>query len=197
MNASLARRLSQMMLMLVANLPASAQADAKPAVSVDHADSRFNVLASIVLPLAPCNAYRLLTDYQELPRYIPGLLQLREKRLSPTRVEVWQEGVVQVLFFRVRLVSSLEMEETPERRVVFNQVSGDLQSYSGEWNLMKARDGTTVSYEATITLKPVQFAPAFLVKSVLEKEVTERFEALAGEALKRANKAMPECVSDK
>lgn len=197
MNALPASRFSLMIFLLLSSLPVAAQANEKPFVSVEHVDPLFNVHSSIILPLTPCHAYRLLTDYKSLPSYIPGMLKVRHKRISPTRVDIWQEGEVEVLFFRVRLVSSLEMEETPERRIVFKQTEGDLASYSGEWNISKVREGAEVSYDAVITLKPEQLIPAFLAKSVLENEVRMRFEALAMESSKRKNKSVPECVSPK
>lgn len=197
MNALPARRFSLMVFLLLSSLPVAAQANEKPVVSVEHVAPLFNVHSSIILPLPPCNAYHLLTDYKSLPGYIPGMLQVRYKRISPTRVDIWQEGEVEVLFFRVRLVSLLEMEETPDQRIVFRQTGGDLESYSGEWNLSKTPEGTEVSYNATITLKQQQFIPAFLAKAVLEKEVRVRFEALARESLKRKSKAVPECPADK
>ncbi|OGS95685.1 MAG: hypothetical protein A3G79_02065 [Gallionellales bacterium RIFCSPLOWO2_12_FULL_57_18] len=187
-------RLCLVILLLLSSLPVAAQANVKPVVSVEREDSIFKVHASIVLPVTPCIAYRLLTDYKSLPGYIPGMLQIRDKRISPTRVDIWQEGEVEVLFFRVKLVSSLEMEEIPERRIIFKQSEGDLESYSGEWNLLKTREGTRVSYNAAITLKQGQFIPAFLAKTVLENEVGKRFEALAKESSKRKNKVVPECV---
>ena len=188
-------RVYLMILLLLSSLPAYAQANVKPAVSVEREGPVFKVYASIVLPTTPCNAYRLLTDYSSLPSYIPGMLHVRDKRISPTRVDIWQEGEVEVLFFRVKLVSSLEMEEMPDRRIVFRQTGGDLESYSGEWNLLETRQGTRVSYNAAITLKPEHLIPAFLAKSVLENEVGKRFEALAIESSKRGNKVVPECVS--
>ena len=195
MNASAASRSCLTILLLLSSLTAYAQVSLKPVVSVGQEDSLFKVYASIVLPLTPCNAYRLLTDYKSLPNYIPGMLQIRDKRISPTRVDVWQQGEVEVLFFRVKLVSSLEMEEIPDQRIIFKQTDGDLESYSGEWNILKTNEGTKVSYNAAVTLKPEQLIPAFVAKSVLEKEVEKRFEALAKEASKRGNKTVPECVS--
>ena len=197
MNKAEASRLFPIIFLLALSLPDAAQADVKPVVSVVQEDSLFKVYASIVLPLTPCNAYRLLTDYKSLPNYIPGMLQIRDKRISPTRVDVWQQGEVEVLFFRVKLVSSLEMEEIPDQRIIFKQTDGDLESYSGEWNILKTNEGTKVSYNAAVTLKPEQLIPAFVAKSVLEKEVEKRFEALAKESAKRGNQLVPECVSSK
>lgn len=197
MNASAASRLCLMIFLLLSSLPVFAQANVKPVVSVERKDSLFKVYASIVLPVTPCIAYRLLTDYKSLPGYIPGMLQIRSKRISDNRVNVWQEGEVEVLFFHVKLVSSLEMEEILDQRIIFKQVEGDLESYSGEWNVLKTQEGTKVSYSAAIILKSDQFIPAFLAKTVLENEVGKRFEAIAKESSKRNNKIVSECVSGK
>lgn len=196
MNAA-ASRSFVMFLLLLSSHAISAQTGVSPVVSVEGEGSHFRIDASITLPVTSCVAYRLLTDYKNLPGFVPGMLQIRFNRISPTRVDVWQEGEVEVLFFRVRLVSALEMVETPEQRIVFKQTEGDLESYSGEWSLLKTREGTKVSYNAAITLKPEQFIPAFLAKNVLENEVGKRFEALAKEASRRGNKVESECVSSK
>lgn len=197
MNKAEAGRFCLMIFLLLPSLAASAQASEKPVVSVERKDSHFKVDASIVLPLTPCIAFRLLTDYKNLPSYIPGMLQIRDKRISSNRVNIWQEGEVEVLFFRVKLVSSLEMEEIPDQKIIFRQVDGDLESYSGEWNLLKTREGTKVSYNAAVTLKSDQFIPALLAKKVLENEVGKRFEAIAKEASARKNKVLPECGPEK
>ena len=193
MNASIAGRLCGGIILLAASLPAGAQENAKPVVSVERAGLLFKVFASVVLPVNSCTAYRLLTDYSSLPDYIPGMLQIRHKRLTPNRVDVWQKGEVEVLFIKVSLESSLEMEETPGQKITFRQTEGDLESYSGEWNLLKTRDGTKVSYDASITLKQDDFIPVFLAKKVLENEVSMRFEAIAKEAPARKGGAVPEC----
>jgi len=190
-------RIFPVILLLLSSLPDSAQASDKPVVSVAREGSHFRVYASVDLPVTPCNAYRLLTDYKSLPGYIPGMLQVRDKRISPTRVDIWQEGEVEVLFFRVKLVSSLEMVEIPDRRITFKQIDGDLESYSGEWNLLKTQSGTQVSYSAALSLKPDQFIPAFLAKKVLENEIGKRFVAIAIEASARKSKALPECAPGK
>jgi len=85
-------RLCLVILLLLSSLPVAAQANVKPVVSVEREDSIFKVHASIVLPVTPCIAYRLLTDYKSLPGYIPGMLQIRDKRISPTRVDIWHES---------------------------------------------------------------------------------------------------------
>jgi len=197
MNTSIAVRLCRVILLLAASLPLCAQENAKPVVNVERAGLFFKVFASVVLPVPSCTAYRLLTDYSSLPGYIPGMLQIRFKRISPTRVDIWQQGEVEMLFFKVKLESSLEMEETPGRRITFRQTEGDLESYSGEWNLLNIRQGTRVSYDASITLKQDDFIPVFLAKKVLEKEVSMRFEAIAKEASARKDRAVTECGQGK
>ncbi|MDH4234918.1 MAG: SRPBCC family protein [Gallionella sp.] len=193
MNKAEAGRFSLMILLLLPSLAATARASEKPVVSIAREDAHFKINASIDLPLTPCIAYRLLTDYESLPSYIPGMLQIRYKRISANRVNVWHQGEVQVLFFRVKVESSLEMEEIPERGIIFRQTEGDLESYRGEWNLMTAPAGTRVSYNALLSLKSDQYMPEFIVKSVLENEVRKRFDAIAKEASARKNKVLPEC----
>jgi len=184
-------RLCLIALLSLCCLTAYAQEPPKTAVSVTRQDSLFQVNASITLPVKPCVAYSLLTDYASLPGYIPGMLEIHAERISNNLVKVRQVGEAEVLFFHVKMVSLLEMTEIPNRQIIFKQTEGDLESYSGEWNLLETSDGTKLTYDASLAFKG--FVPYFLARTVLEREVEKRFEAIAKEVQSRKNKNLPDC----
>jgi ribosome-associated toxin RatA of RatAB toxin-antitoxin module len=126
-----------------------------------------------------------------LPRYIPGMLDITVERLSDSKVKIHQTGEMQILFFSIQVAMWLEMEETPNRRISFNLIEGDLQAYSGEWNLTEDGAGTTLSYHASLMFK--QYLPAFLGKPILERELRTRFEAIVKEAQARKSGLYPVC----
>jgi len=172
-------------------LTAHAQEQQKPVVNIARKDTHFQVSAAITMPVKPCAAYSLLTDYASLPDYIPGILEIQTERISGDTIKVRQVGKVKVLFFHVKMWTTLEMEEIPFHRIIFKQIEGELKSYSGEWNLLETPQGTKLSYSASLVFK--HFMPLFLAKPVLENEVATRFEAIANEALSRKNKNSPGC----
>jgi ribosome-associated toxin RatA of RatAB toxin-antitoxin module len=151
-----------------------------PVVSVSVAGAAIEVESSITLPVQPCEAYAMLTDYDGLPRFIPGLLQSHAERLAPNRVRVMQVGEVQVFIFGVRMQSLLDMEEVPDKRIQFRQLEGDFVSYDGQWDFSGAAGGTLLDYRATLSFKP--YVPLLLAKSILEQDVQRKFVAIAREA---------------
>jgi ribosome-associated toxin RatA of RatAB toxin-antitoxin module len=155
---------------------------ASPDVSARIATGGIEVDSTVVLPVSPCQAYRMLTDYDELPGFVPGLLKSRATRISQNEVMVDQLGQVRVFLFDVKMESTLDMKETPDRRIRFRQVSGDFSSYVGEWDFSPAHGGTLVAYHARMTFGP--YVPLALAKSVLDKDVTRKFEAIERAAVK-------------
>lgn len=166
-----------------------------PLVDIKEAGGgKLAVSATLTLPVRPCEVYAMLTDYDHLPSFIPGLLQSSYERISANRVKVRQLGEVQVLFFHVQMNSLLEMEETPNQRIVFRQIEGDLASYGGQWDFAATEGGSRISYDSTMSFKG--FVPLFIARSALRNEVEEQFAAIAKEALARKNKGTLACLPD-
>lgn len=162
-------------------------------ISVGRQGSIYSVNASITLPATPCESFRLLTDYDSLPSYIPGMLETRFERITKNTVKVWQTGEVSILFFRVRIRSQLEVEEIPNQQILFRQQEGDMKTYSGEWDFMEAPGGTRVVYAST--LSPRHYVPAFLARSILEREIGKLFNAILKETIARKNRVSAACVA--
>jgi len=165
-----------------------------PAVSVRVAGSGVEVSSSVVLPVQPCAAYAMLTDYASLPEFIPGLLSIQYRRIAEHRVNVMQVGQVQVFIFHVRMQSLLEMQEVPDRRILFRQISGDFVAYDGEWDFSTDAAGTRVDYRATMSFKP--YVPLLLARSILEHDVKEKFAAIGREATDRKKRGLLHCAAD-
>jgi ribosome-associated toxin RatA of RatAB toxin-antitoxin module len=165
-----------------------------PDVSVRLAGSGIEVSGSVVLPIKPCAAYAMLTDYDNLPKFIPGLLSSHQQRTAKHRVNVMQVGEVQVFIFHVRMQSLLEMQEFPDRRIIFRQVKGDFVSYGGEWDFSADDDGSRVDYQAALSFKP--YVPLLLARSILENDVKEKFAAIGREAVTRKEHGLLHCMAE-
>lgn len=160
-------------------------------VSVERLDKFFQIDAAVMLPIRPCEAYALLTDYANLPNYIPGIVEIGIERLSDTAVKIRQVGKTNVLFFNIRVEMLLEMQEMPNRLITFKLIEGDLDSYSGEWRLQELPEGTEVIFSAELIFD--RFMPTFLGQSILEDEVLQRIEAVVKEAEARKGRAYSNC----
>ena len=173
----------------------AAQADEIPAIAakVEHQDALIKVTASMTLPVQPCEAFRLLTDYDTLPQYVPGVLETHHEYVASGVAKVWQTGDVRVWFFHIKMKSLLEIHEMPDREISFKQIEGDLKSYSGTWNLLEDAQGTAVLYKAELAFK--KFTPVFMARMILEDEIKKRFAAIAKEATARKAKGLLDCVT--
>ncbi|HEY6093939.1 MAG TPA: SRPBCC family protein, partial [Gallionellaceae bacterium] len=189
-------RLCLMFFAALACLPVRAD-DAQPApgqnlqVSVQRDHDEFNVSASLLLAEPPCVVYAVLTDYTRLPEFIPGMQEIGVERISEHEVRVKQVAIVRVLFFRIRMYSTVEMEETPNQLITFRQTDGDLAAYGGEWRLTPVREGTQLNYHASLSFKG--YVPGFIARAKLEQEIGTRFAAVEVEAQTRSRREARTC----
>jgi len=172
----------------------TADAAEAPDVSVKLAKPGIEVRSSIVLPVKPCEAYAMLTDYGGLSKFIPGLLSSHSRRTAEHRVEVTQVGEVQVFIFHVRMQSLLDMQEVPDKRITFRQISGDFVTYRGEWDFAAQQDKTLIDYRANMAFK--NYVPLLLARSILEHDVRKKFTAIGREALARKKQGSLYCVAE-
>ena len=182
-------------LIFVLLLCCSAEANDLSAVTekVEYQDSKMKIAASVLLPVPACGAFRLMTDYDSLPEYIPGMLETHHEYIKQGLVKVWQVGEVEIWFLHFKIKSLLEIQEIPNQKISFKQLEGSLSTYNGEWTLQETPQGTHVRYSAELTFR--HFMPVFLARMVLEDEIKKRFAAIAKEAEERKNKNLLDCVA--
>ncbi|HEY0664518.1 MAG TPA: SRPBCC family protein [Gallionella sp.] len=161
-------------------------------VSVERLEDYFRVEASVILPVPPCQAFALLTDYASLPDFIPGIREVSVERLSKSKVKVRQRAETEVLFFRFEMDLLLEMEEMPDRLISFRLIEGNMEAYSGVWSLRELPEGTRLRYSAS--LKFDRYIPTFPGREMLAEEAAKRFEAVLRESVARKNWVHPNCA---
>jgi ribosome-associated toxin RatA of RatAB toxin-antitoxin module len=162
------------------------------AVSVERLGEYFKVDASVILPVPRCQAFALLTDYASLPDFIPGMIKISFERLSKSKVKVRQLAVTEVLFFSIEMDLLLEMEEIPDRLILFKLIEGNMDAYSGVWSLLEVPEGTRLRYSAS--LKFDRYIPTFPGRAMLADEAEKRFEAVVREAVARKSRMHPNCT---
>ncbi|MGC2164858.1 MAG: SRPBCC family protein [Gallionella sp.] len=158
---------------------------------VAYQDSKLVITASVILPVEPCATFELLTDYDSIPSYMPGVLETHHENIEDGVVKVWQTGEVKLLVFHFKVNSLLEVHEVRNKAITFKQLDGNLASYSGAWTLSDDIGGTKVLYRAELTFK--HFMPIFLARVILDDEIKLRFSAIAGEAARRTSKGQLVC----
>ena len=109
-----ARQLSVMAVLVAVSLVCVPAASGQTVpVSVHGERGLYRVSATFTTPQPAAIGHAVLTDYEQIPRFLPDVLSSHVLERDAGRTVVAQEAVAKVLFFskRVRLV--LEIHETP------------------------------------------------------------------------------------
>ena len=76
--------------------------------------------------------------------------------------------------------SLMEYTETPNKPLIFNQLSGDSKEYRGSWRLFEAGDKTLSKYDAIFG--PNSSIPSFVIEYFMRNSIRSRFEVIAQKA---------------
>ena len=135
-------------------------------------------------------AWRVLTDYDSLSRFVRSIEASHLERQPDGRVLVRQTAVGGPFLLRrhVRVLLALELD--PDRRIGFHDVLGkDFQSYVGEWRLSADSNATWVEYQ--LDAEPRGFLARTFCRGALRNTAQELLTQVRDEMIRRAEKESP------
>ncbi|XP_010456137.1 PREDICTED: uncharacterized protein LOC104737618 isoform X2 [Camelina sativa] len=151
------------------------------------------------------SVWKVLTDYEKLSDFIPGLVvsELVEKEGNRVRLfQMGQQNLALGLKFNAKAVLDCfekELEILPHgrrREIDFKMVEGDFQLFEGKWSIEQLDKGThqealdlqfkdfptTLAY--TVDVKPKMWLPVRLVEGRLCKEIKTNLMSIRDAAQK-------------
>jgi carbon monoxide dehydrogenase subunit G len=164
-------------------LAASATPEEAPIVSVRENGAAYVVSAqfSVAAPAAVVRA--VLTDYERIPRFMPGVLASRVLERSARHARIEQEAVSKFLMLSRRVHLVLDIEEGPDV-IRFRDACGkSFASYEGAWTIADRGDHTQVEYG--LTAIPAFEVPGFVLRRLLDRDARTMIEGLRGEMAAR------------
>ena len=165
-------------LLLVVLLPAGSHATEISVHAARHGDS-FEVDATAEINASVADAWKVLTDYDRLSAFIPGMLESRVVSRDGSSVVVDQRGETSVLFLTYPVQVRLAIEEQPYERIVSTAISGNFKDLSGIY-VLQAREGrVSLRYEGKFT--PDFSYPPLLGTLIVRSTVEKRFAAMVRE----------------
>jgi ribosome-associated toxin RatA of RatAB toxin-antitoxin module len=182
------RRFGQMgMVLALLTMPFPTAADeATPKVTVSEKQGTYSVTACFQVPQSASVALDVLTDYEHIPRFMPGVKTSVVLERSAGRALVAQEAVSRLLLFSKRVHLTLEVTEGP-RALQFRDRSGrSFNRYEGAWTLSENGGETTIKYE--LVAQPSFDVPEFILKRLLSRDSAEMIEGLRAEIAARAQR---------
>jgi ribosome-associated toxin RatA of RatAB toxin-antitoxin module len=154
-----------------------------PEVSVRDQEGIYSVSALFDVPGPPSAALSVLTDYERIPRFMPGVTTSVVRERSAERVVVEQEAVSRMMMFSKRVYLLLEVNEEANTLRFRDSAGRSFAVYEGAWRLSERDGRTAISYE--LRAKPKFDLPGFLLKRLLTRDAKTMIDRLRAEIAAR------------
>jgi uncharacterized membrane protein len=153
-------------------------------VAVEVRDSGYHVTATFTVSQPAAIVLGVLTDYEQIPRFMPDVRksQVLEQRDGHTIVE--QEAVARVMLFTKRVHLVLEIHEASGSIRFRDRCGKSFERYEGTWTL--TTKGAHVDITYALSAKPRFDVPEFLLKRLLKRDAQAMIERLRTEMARRA-----------
>ena len=150
-----------------------------PRIEVQEHGGVYSVDATFGVSQPARTVLAILTDYEQIPRYMPEVRKSIVQERTATGAVVEQEAVSKVMFFSKRVHLVLEVQED-STTVRFRDTCGNsFSKYEGLWTVAESGGRTLVRYQ--LTAKPSFDVPEFLLKRLLKRDSGEMIERLRRE----------------
>jgi ribosome-associated toxin RatA of RatAB toxin-antitoxin module len=146
---------------------------------VERADGHvYEVNARGEVAAAPAAVWRILTDYERMPEFVPDLRQARVLSRSGDQALLEQLGEARFLFFRrdIRLV--VQVREQPISQIDISLVDGDMRVYNCSWRLvpLAASGGTRLLFTGSVA--PKFYVPGMLGANLIRADIEKMMAAV-------------------
>lgn len=152
-------------------------------VHVVHANETFTVDISVHTPVAPAQAWAVLTDFDHMADFLPNLNSSQITQRSDSALKVAQKGVARFGFFSKNFESVREIQLNPNTEVRSNNVGGNLKHMQSVMQLQPEGTGTRLTYHAEVV--PGFWFPPLIGPSLVRHETAEQISAMLQEMLRR------------
>ncbi len=150
--------------------------------AVRHGDS-FEVEATAEFEADVTLAWEVLTDYDRLSEFIPGMHSSRIISRSNRSVIVDQSGDARLLFFSFPIQVRLEVEEFPYERIVSRAIGGNFKEMLGAYALEVRGRRLLLRYTGSLT--PGFSVPPLIGTILVRNTMEKRFGAMVDEIMRR------------
>ncbi len=174
-------------LLLSGLLWTSLAALAEPAIRIERNQDAIRINASLRVDAHHHIAWQVLTDYNNLARFIPGMLSSQIVSEPGEPLLLKQTGQSGFLFFRLPIEVVVRIVETPLEAIRFEAVSGSFKSQNGEWRIERQEEATLLIYQTHIV--PGFWVPPLIGAAVIGQDVKSKLVGVAQEIQRRAASA--------
>jgi carbon monoxide dehydrogenase subunit G len=166
-------------------LAGSASAADSPIRSVEVTQDSDKYVANVVMfaPVQLRTAWAVLTDFDNMERWVPNVKQSKVVATEGNMVTVEQQGVARFGIASFPYTSVRQMTLDPEKTVRAKQIKGSMRQLESMMTLTAEGSGTRLDYH--LEMVPSGLAAAVLSRDFVKHEMTEHFTAIVEEMVKR------------
>ena len=168
-----------------ARVAAAADPAPSPEISVREARGIYQVTARFQVPQSSDVVLAVLSDYEQIPRFIPDVRRSVVVERETGRQVVEQEAVSKFMMFSKRVHLLLEVTRQDNALTFVDRCGRSFKRYAGAWRTDTKDGGTTVIYE--LTAEPAFDVPEFILKRLLKRDSGEMINQLRIEFAARAD----------
>lgn len=128
-------------------------------------------------------AFQVLTDYENMEDFLPGMLTSEVIVRDGNRVVVDQSADEGVFLFRQRVAARLAIDEAPPYRLTIRALSGSFKELTGSYVLTRRRDRTLIEYRSRFL--PTFHIPPMIGMYAVQRSLERHLAALAEEMNRR------------
>ncbi|NLD53440.1 MAG: hypothetical protein GX652_02100 [Burkholderiaceae bacterium] len=129
-------------------------------------------------------AFEVLTDYDRMDQFIPGMIESTVASRSDNGAIVDQVAEEGVLFFRQRVAVRLEIGETPPSMITLRALAGSFRQFEGTYAVSHRGEQTLIEYRGRFV--PDFELPAVVGLYAVRHSLRRHLEAIADEIERRA-----------
>ena len=172
------------LLLLSGLLWASVTALAEPEIRIERNQDEIRINASLRVDAHHHIAWQVLTDYNNLARFVPGMQTSQIVSGPGEPLLLKQTGQSGFLLFTLPIEVVVRIAETPLEVIRFEAVAGSFKNKHGEWRIERKDDATLLIYQANIV--PGFWVPPLLGTAVIRQDVRNKLTGVAQEMQRRA-----------
>jgi carbon monoxide dehydrogenase subunit G len=152
-------------------------------VRVERSGDQFTVDLSFYAPVAPAQAWSVLTDFERMAGFVPNMISSDIVERNDKLLKIRQKGVSRFGIFSTNFESIQETQLTPLTEIRARGVSGDFKRMDSVMQLAPEGSGTRLTYHAEV--QPDFWFPPFIGPVLARRDVAEQFSAMLREMVRR------------
>ncbi|MCU0809545.1 MAG: hypothetical protein MUE59_00660 [Thiobacillaceae bacterium] len=154
-----------------------------PSVNFQQQGTRLLVSGSVSVPVAPATAWAVLTDYERVPEFVPGMRVSRVIEKSDNTRVLEQQGEMLANNMRMLYLGTLRVVEEPISKLSVQFLSGTFRNMQGQWIVQGKSAPVTLAYQLDYDTGTPYPSPVMV--GMLQQQVIHWVTSLAAEMERR------------